>query len=70
MTAGDIYVTNTEYKGQSAESERGMLWSTLLELYEAALNVLQMEEEAAAGGGAMPGSVHYADFSRYPSILG
>lgn len=68
---GDEFVSSTAFGGQSATSERSLDAQTLLQLYEAALQILDQEEAAEETGLYVgPGSVRHADFSQYPSTLG
>lgn len=67
---GDEFVSSTAFGGQSATSERSLDAQTLLQLYEAALQLLDEEDAAAGGVYEGPGGIKHADFSQYPSILG
>lgn len=66
VMAGDEFITSTTDEAGSNMAERGMTAAQLLELYEAALSLL----EAETGGASCNGSIRHADFSNYPSTLG
>lgn len=70
VMAGDEYVTSTSDEGGSNTAERQIPASTLLQLYEAALQVYEAELAIAAGTATASGSVRYADFSSHPCTLG
>lgn len=67
---GDEFITSASTEGSGSSAERGMTATQLLEIYEAALCVLDAEDEAAEAGGRVPGSVRHADFSNFPCTLG
>ncbi len=70
VMAGDEFVTSSTTEGGGSSAERGMPATTLLQLYESALQVYEAEASATAAGFSAPGSVRHADFSEGPSILG
>jgi len=70
VTAGDTFVTSHSFNGQSAGEERGIPAETLLQIYEACLQQLEIEAAEAAGTYNQPGHIRFADFSKNPCTLG
>lgn len=65
VKAGDEYVTTTSDEGGSNTAERGMTATTLLQLYELAIQEIEAESTLPASR-----SVRYGDFSSQPCTLG
>jgi hypothetical protein len=70
VAAGDTFVTSHSFSGQSGAEERGIPAETLLQIYEACLQQLEVETEEAEGTYKQPGHIRYADFSKHPCTLG
>jgi hypothetical protein len=70
VAAGDEFVTQSSYQGQSSAALRGVPATLLLQIYETCLQRLEAEEAAAAGVYESPSSTRYADFSKHPCTLG
>jgi len=70
VAAGDKFVSSHSFKGQAGTTERQIPAKTLLQIYEACLQILDAESQAAQGIFSQPGSVRYADFSSHPCTLG
>lgn len=65
VLAGDEYVTTTSDEGGSNTAERSLPANTLLQLYEAALQIYEAEASSPASS-----AVRIGDFSYSPCTLG